>query len=57
MNLLKHRTVIDAEDSNQNTVAEIIINTDGTFYQDELRQAIVKIMNKHYKNVFVEVQK
>ena len=56
MNLTKHKTVIDAEDNEKNTIAKVVISTDGTFYQEELRQAIVKTMNKWYDNVFVEVK-
>lgn len=57
MNLTKYKTVIDAEDDEKNTIAEVVISTDGTFYQEELRQAIVKTMNKWYDKVYVEVKK
>ncbi len=57
MNLTKHKTVIDAEDNEKNTIAKVVISTDGTYYQEELRAAIVKTMNKWYDNVFVEVKK
>ena len=54
---LKHKTIINAEADRNETIAKIVIQTDGTFYQEEITNAIRKIMNKHYLNVFVEDKK
>jgi hypothetical protein len=54
MDKTNHKTVIDAVDVNRNTIAQVTIKTDGSYYQEEIKEAITKIMEKHYINVFVE---
>lgn len=54
---LKYKTIINAEAGRNETIAKIVIETDGTYYQGELTNAIRKIMSKLYMNVFVEDKK